>query len=131
MGHPATKPERIDKKGRLFLSQAKTGHPVQIPLGPMVLPALNDCDDGNPHYFYSNVGTWTTQATNWQAILKKVFVIAGIPKGHAHQFRDSLAVDLLGRGVEIQTVSAILGHSSIRDDRKTLRSLGEVEAGRA
>lgn len=114
----AMKPERIDRKGRLFLYQAKTGHPVQIPLGPIVLSALKDCDEGNPYYFYSGVGTLKTQITNWQAILKKIFVIAGIPKGHAHQFRDSLAVDLLGRGVDIQTVSAILGHSSIRTTEK-------------
>jgi site-specific recombinase XerD len=110
------KPERIDKKGRLFLYQAKTGHPVQIPLGPNVLSALKACED--VYYFYSGVGTLKTQVTDYQSVLKKVFAIAGIDDGHSHRLRDTFSVDLLTKGVSLQTVSILLGHRSIRTTEK-------------
>ncbi|PYX72348.1 MAG: hypothetical protein DMG72_15120, partial [Acidobacteria bacterium] len=52
--------DRIDKKGRLFLYQAKTGEPVWIPLPKLVLEALTICDDGNTHYFWSGLGKLKT-----------------------------------------------------------------------
>jgi integrase len=42
-----------------------------------------------------------------------VFELAGI-KGHAHRFRDTFSVNLLKAGVPLETVSVLLGHSSIR-----------------
>jgi integrase len=45
--------------------------------------------------------------------LAKVFELAGI-NGHAHRFRDTFSVNLLKAGVPLETVSVLLGHSSIR-----------------
>lgn len=99
--------------GRLFLYQAKTNVPVRIPLPQEVLDALSNCEEPSGRYFWpgGKLKTWTTE---WQSRLKKVFVIAGIPDGHPHRFRDTFSVELLQRGVSIETVSLLLGHKSIK-----------------
>ena len=48
------------------------------------------------------------------AAFKRLFEIAGIEDGHAHRLRDTFAVDLLQRGISLEDVSVLLGHSSIR-----------------
>jgi integrase/recombinase XerD len=112
------KRDAIDSSGRLFLYQAKTGHPVQIPLPKEVLTSLDACDEGDSFYFWNGVSTLKSRLTEWQERLKKVFVIAGIPEGHGHRLRDTFAVELLQRGVAIQTVSILLGHHSIATTEK-------------
>jgi integrase/recombinase XerD len=47
-----------------------------------------------------------------------VFRLTGIPDGHAHRFRDTLAVELLQSGVPMDRVSVVLGHSSIKVTEK-------------
>jgi len=37
-----------------------------------------------------------------------------VKDGHPHRFRDTLAVDLLLRGVPMDRVSILLGHSSVK-----------------
>jgi integrase/recombinase XerD len=104
----------------MFLYMAKTGMPVKIPLPPIVLEALQEiyvADDFS--FFWSGNGKLKTALTEWQERLKKVFRIAGIPSGHGHRLRDTFAVELLQRGVDIQTVSILLGHHSIKTTEKS------------
>jgi integrase len=108
------KREAIGSGGRLFLYQAKTGHPVVVPLPEVVIEALRECDEKKEYYFWTGIGKLKSGITEWQDRLKKVFVIAGIPGGHSHQLRDSFAVSLLERGVSLETVSILLGHQNIR-----------------
>ena len=51
---------------------------------------------------------------DWQRSLRKLFKLAGVHGGHAHRFRDTFAVELLLKGVPIERVSILLGHSSVR-----------------
>ncbi|HKW35869.1 MAG TPA: tyrosine-type recombinase/integrase [Candidatus Acidoferrum sp.] len=59
---------------------------------------------------------------SWQARLKKLFDLAGVPKGPSnavsHRFRDTFAVELLLAGVPIERVSILLGHQSVRITEK-------------
>lgn len=111
------KKDRISAS-KLFLYQAKTGHPVAVPLPSAVLRALEACDEGNPHYFWSGVGKLKTAITMWQERLKRLFELAGVPDGHSHRLRDTFSVDLLSRGVPLQTVSILLGHQSVKTTEK-------------
>jgi integrase/recombinase XerD len=104
--------------GTLFIYQAKTGHPVSIPLPPAVIEALKKSETGDPCYFWNQVGTLQTCMTHWQARLKKLFKIAGLSSAHSHQFRDTFAVSLLVKGVGIETVAMLLGHQNIKITQK-------------
>src|SRR5713226_9124943 len=68
-------------------------------------------------FFWSGIGDIKSAVGDWQRSLRKLFKLAGI-KGHAHMFRDTFAVDLLQKGVPIETVAVLLGHSSIKITEK-------------
>ena len=104
--------------GNLFLYQQKTKQPVYVPLPKIVLDALKECDEGREHYFLSGEGSVKTCVTDWQDKLSKVFDIAGVEGAHAHRFRDTFAVSLLLKGIPLQTVSVLLGHTSIKTTEK-------------
>jgi site-specific recombinase XerD len=102
------------KDNKIFLrKQTKTSHPVWVPVPKEVTEILTEIDTGRTYYFWSGFGKIKTCITQWQEDLKKVFVIAGIPDGHSHRFRDSFAVSLLEKGVPLETVAALLGHKNI------------------
>jgi integrase/recombinase XerD len=104
-------------KGRLFLYTQKTNTPVCLPLPDSVIHALQEADDGNDHYFWSGLGKPKSAITQWQERLKNVFEIAGIG-GHAHRFRDTFAVNLLLKGIPLESVAVLLGHSSVKTTEK-------------
>lgn len=95
--------------------QQKTKQPVWIPLsneisGPIVkapsISAKYPFWDGktNPRFW----------AISFQDnCLRYLESVSGVPHIHAHRFRDTFAVDLLSRGVDIRSVSRLLGHKSI------------------
>jgi integrase len=103
---------RLTPDGRLLLYQAKTGHPVYTKLPQKCLDALNEIS-GDRYFFWSGesgIDSPTTSARRTIATLgKKVGIHA-----HPHRFRDTFAVNLLLNGVDIRTVSLLLGHKSIR-----------------
>jgi integrase len=103
------------KMNRLFLYTAKTGTPVNTILPDFVLEALEASPKVTDLYFFWN-GTdkLDTIVGSWRRRLGKLFELAEVPKGHAHRFRDTFAVELLLAGVPIERVSVLLGHQSVR-----------------
>jgi integrase/recombinase XerD len=102
---------------KLFLYTAKTGTPVFCPLPPFVIEALNAIPEST-YFFWTGVSTPRTAAGIWQESLKRLFILAGVPSGHAHRFRDTFSVELLLAGVPIERVSILLGHHSVRITEK-------------
>ncbi len=119
IGDAVTLERRRTIADKLLLYTAKTGTPVYLPLPTFVLSALEVMPRISGTYFFwtgeSEIGSATG---DWQRTLKAVFKEAGIPDGHAHRFRDTLAVELLQAGVPMDRVSMVLGHSSIRVTEK-------------
>ncbi len=105
---------RLDA-GKLFLYTAKTGTPVYVPLPPAVADALAELDvNDKGRYFSTGDAKPQTARANWSRYLDTLFELAGVVGGHSHRFRDTFAVELLLAGAPLETVSVLLGHSSIR-----------------
>ena len=98
-----------------FYTHRKTGVPVYCVLPDFVTAALEASPRSSERYYF-----WTGAAAlrgaigKWQHLLKRLFNLAKVPKGHAHRFRDTFAVELLLAGVPLERVSVLLGHQSIR-----------------
>lgn len=129
---------RVDGRN-LFLYTAKTGTPVYVPLPPEVAEALGKLDtNGSGRFFSTGNAKPQTARANWSRYLETLFGLAGIQDGHSHRFRDTFAVELLLAGVPLETVSVLLGHSSIKVTEKhykpwvkTLQSKLEQEVNKA
>lgn len=117
--------ERDVKKDiyRVVTSRQKTGTHVSVPLPPdvaaevMAVMELN----GNPQYFFWNRTDGKPKAAVdvWERAFKRTFKAAGMPNGHSHQLRDTFAVSLLQKGVPLEEVSKLLGHTSIKTTEKS------------
>jgi integrase len=102
--------------GNLQLYTQKSGTPVWLPLPPTVLDTLEKTCKGE-YFFWSGEGTRKSITSDWQRTLRRLFKIAGIP-GNPHMFRHTFSVSLLEKGVPIEDVSILLGHSSLRITEK-------------
>ncbi|WP_433969734.1 tyrosine-type recombinase/integrase [Tunturiibacter gelidiferens] len=118
--------KKDDKRGglyRIVTSRQKTGTHVSVPIPPDVAKEVEAAMKLNQSakYIFWNSGTGTerTAVTNWQHDIKQMFVASGMPNGHSHQLRDTFAVSLLQRGVPMEEVSKLLGHTSIKTTEKS------------
>jgi integrase/recombinase XerD len=100
---------------KILLFTAKTGVPVHLPIPPHCVAALEEIPaNGTGYFFWSGQGKIKVRVGNYQAYLKKLFEIAKVTKGTAHRFRHTFAVSLLMKGVPVERVAILLGHSSTK-----------------
>jgi len=102
---------------KLFLYTAKTGTAVCCPLPPFVIKALKAIP-ATTYFFWTGLSKTKSAVGDWQRSLKRLLILAGVPDGHAHRFRDTFSVELLLAGVPIERVSILLGHQSVRITEK-------------
>jgi integrase len=106
-------------KGKLYLRTAKTGTDVYCPLPPIVLDALNATPGEGKYFFWSGSSKPKSAVGDFQRSLRTLFDLAGTPYIHAHLFRHTYATELLTAGTSIETVAALLGHSSTKVTEKS------------
>ena len=107
-------PDRIIGN-RLLVRMAKTGNPVMLKLPEFLLARLRALPlYPGERYFASDTSRLGTATGNARRTLRKVSKLASIRSAHPHRFRDSLAIDLLIRGIPIEDVSEILGHRDVK-----------------
>lgn len=104
---------------RVVTARQKTGTHVSVPIPPAVANELLAVLNGNDRYvFWSGEGEEESITKNWaKYYIAPVFKAAGLAgEGHmmSHRLRDTFAVDLLTKGVPLEEVSRLLGHTSIK-----------------
>ncbi|MBR1443234.1 MAG: tyrosine-type recombinase/integrase [Firmicutes bacterium] len=110
------------------LVQTKTKRPLELPLDQMVGEAIIDyLKYGRPkqdksQYVFVRHSAPYGKCTNYFHVMRKYLSAAGIPfdreKHHGlHTLRFTLATRLLEQEVPIETISEILGHSSVNTTR--------------
>lgn len=110
---------------RVVTSRQKTGVDVSVPIPPDVAKEIIAVpNEANSTYlFLSGNSKPKNTTTKWQTrFILPVFKAAGLyGDGHmvSHRLRDTFACDLLEKGVPIQEVSKLLGHTSIRTTEKS------------
>jgi integrase/recombinase XerD len=107
---------------RVTTSRQKTGTHVSVPIPPDVgaeVVAAMELN-ANERYVFWNTGNGRPQTavTHWQHDLRQAFRAAKMPEGHPHQLRDTFAVGLLEKGIPLEEVSKLLGHTSIKTTEK-------------
>jgi integrase/recombinase XerD len=102
------------RHARLFLRTAKTGTDVYCPLPLTVVEALAALPTTGRWYFWDGISKPKSAVGVYQKALQKVFKAAGVPRAHPHLFRHTYCTDLLQKGVSLQSVAVILGHSSTK-----------------
>jgi len=107
--------DRLMADGSMFLYMSKTLEPVSVPVHRELRTALDAIQpNAAGYYFWSGQSEIATATDNWRRRLGEVFKSAKIEGGHPHRFRDTFAVDLLLRGVPLDQISILLGHSSVK-----------------
>lgn len=99
------------KDGKILLYSQKTGVPVFLPLPKHVISDLEKCDQGTRYFFWTGQSSPRSGVSVWQRSLRKLFKLANVENGHAHRFRDTFSVELLEKGVPLETVAVLLGNS--------------------
>jgi integrase/recombinase XerD len=108
---------------RVVTQRTKTGTDVSVVIPPEIAAELLDIPNDNDRYFFwSGVGSKKSICGNWgKRFIVPAFDEAGIEGGHmkSHRLRDTFAVDLLQKGVALEDVSKLLGHTSTRTTEKS------------
>ena len=106
------------KNGKLFLYTQKTGTPVWLPLtAGRARCARGRTERQRQYFFWSGNGDPKTTVADWQRSFRQLLELANI-EGHFHMLRDTAAVGWLTKFVALETVSVLLGHSSVRITEK-------------
>jgi integrase/recombinase XerD len=102
-----------------LLYTQKTGTPVYLPLPPEVMTRLRSIPPAlSARPFWSGEGKPKSAVADWQRNRAKLFKLSKLDNAFAHRFRDTFAVRLLLKDVPLETVSILLGHSSVKITEK-------------
>lgn len=113
----------FDKKKnvyRVVTSRQKTGTHVSVLIPAEVAKELLSVANGNAEYvFWDNRGgEKKTVVKDYQKDFRRLFLAADLGNFASHSLRDTFSVDLLQRGVPLEEVSKLLGHSSTKVTEK-------------
>jgi integrase len=104
----------------MFMKPPKVGHRPTLLFAESEMKRILNAAD-----VLSSWGSFEHEPTvkSWNRVFRKLFAAAArlIRGGHPHRFRDTFAVSLLLKGVDLSQVSILLGHASIKITSVTTR----------
>ena len=110
---------QVIEGARIRLDRGKTGKPVNVPVPPEVVRALeavptprNTPATGTEYFFWNGVITERALVGTAERTMAAVFAESGVPDAGTHRFRHTLATQLLEHGATCEDVAAILGNSA-------------------
>jgi site-specific recombinase XerD len=107
---------------RVVTARQKTGTDVSVPIPTKVAEEILAAPSPNPEYiFWNGKSQSRAQVTMWGSrYIRPLFEAAGVRSGHmvSHRLRDTFAVGLLQKGIPMEEVSKLLGHTSIKTTEK-------------
>lgn len=115
--------DSINRKSRSVRVVGKGGKERIVLLGQRAIEAVDHyccrrhelvADPNEPMLFIAPRGKPLHPAQAWRAIQALLEGITDAPRRSPHIFRHSFATHLLDRGADLQAVSHLLGHSSLR-----------------
>jgi len=114
--------DRAKRVHRVVTARQKTGEHVSVPIPNQVASEILAVANGHPRYlFWTGNGLEESAVKNMQKNIKKLFDDAGLTIGYmrSHRLRDTFACELLTKGVPLEEVSRLLGHSSIKTTERS------------
>jgi integrase len=116
----------------LYLYTRKSGTHVYVPLPPSVMNTIRGIKLRQGKYLFTGPESLRMETASdlWRRKLGHVFRAAQIPGAHPHRFRHTFAVELLKKGVPMEEVSVLLGHSSVRITERHLEGACREDLGK-
>ena len=105
--------------GLMIARQEKNEEPVFVPLPPFVISLLAALSPkGKEYFFWTGTSTIKTAVNDWSEKMRKLYVGAGIQGKRTHEWRDTLAIEVLEGGGSLEDVQLLLGHKSRKTTEK-------------
>jgi integrase len=105
--------------GLMIASQEKNDQPVFVPLPPFVLDLVRKLPPKSRDYFFwTGTSTIKTAVNDWSEKMRRLYVEAGIEGKRSHEWRDTLAIEVLEGGGSLEDVQLLLGHKSRKTTEK-------------
>ncbi len=106
-----------DRKGTVIVRQGKGGKRREVPLNAQARKALQDYLDARPEVpadgFFIGQSNQNVQEKTVQRAVKRFAESTGIGDVSAHVLRHTFAKSLIDKGVTLEKVAALLGHTSL------------------
>jgi integrase len=111
--------DSLREDGLMIVSQEKNEQPVFVPLPPFVVELTRDLPPKSREYFFwTGTSTIKTAVNDWSEKMRKLYVEAGIEGKRTHEWRDTLAIEVLEGGGSLEDVQLLLGHKSRKTTEK-------------
>jgi integrase/recombinase XerD len=124
--------DAIADDGLMIARQEKNDEPVFVPLPPSVIDLLAAlAPKGKEYFFWTGTSTIKTAVNDWSEKMRKLYVAAGIEGKRTHEWRDTLAIEVLEGGGSLEDVQLLLGHKSRKTTEKYYVALTKKRMERA
>jgi integrase len=111
--------DAVREDGLMIMSQEKNEQPVFVPLPPVVIDLIGKLKPKSAEYFFwTGTSTIKTAVNDWSEKMRQLYVEAGIEGKRTHEWRDTLAIEVLEGGGSLEDVQLLLGHKSRKTTEK-------------